>query len=75
MFKIYSAPLTYKMIKGAEHMLRSTEWKKKTKKKDQAGAKTKVWGYLASKPTADIGDCQRPLCIAINKGNNKPVKF
>ena len=36
------------MIKGAEHMLKSTEWKKKTKKKDchQASAQTKVWGYV-----------------------------
>ena len=33
-FKVYIAPLTYKIIKGAEHMLKSTEWNKKTKKKD-----------------------------------------
>ena len=47
-FKIYIAPLTYKMIKGAEHVLKSTEWKKKQKRKTghQASAQTKVWGYI-----------------------------
>ena len=48
-FKIYIAPLTYKIIKGAEHMLKSTEWKKKTTTKDwspdQASAQTEVLGY------------------------------
>ncbi len=37
------------MIKGAEHVLKSTEWKKKTKKKDcvtRSVPKTKVWGYV-----------------------------
>ena len=36
------------MIKGAEHVLKSTEWKKKQRRKTghQASAQTKVWGYV-----------------------------
>ena len=36
------------MIKGEEHMLKSTEWKKRQRKKTghQASAQTKVWGYV-----------------------------
>ena len=36
------------MIKGAERVLKSTEWKKKQKRKTghQASAQTKVWGYI-----------------------------
>ena len=34
------------MIKGAEHILKSTEWKKKTKKKTGQPASARTWGYV-----------------------------